>query len=119
ERDEFTYKRVYEVKEHYRAYKEVLNLVFSFACLLIADIWLVGSDNNLSITQKLNEVLLKNHFGWGLVAYYVYWSVVIIIILFSDINLAQGSPKNRGFVRLPRNCLPSPPVFDELRTGSL
>ena len=91
ERDEFTLKRVGEVRKRINTHNEMLDLMFAFTCLLVANIWIVGSDKNISINQKLNEVLIKNYFGWSLITYYVYWSVVIIFIVLSVIGLKPDS----------------------------
>ena len=70
DRDEFTLKRIDKSKSEFTFRKHILDLVFSFTCLLAINIWVVGSDNNQTINRKLNILFLNNYEGWGYIAHY-------------------------------------------------
>ncbi len=104
DKDEFTLKRIDKVNKEFTSKNQMLDLIFSFTCLLVINILIIGSDNNPTISQKLNVFLYNNYEGWGYIAYYAYWITVSLFFLVSIMGLSPWE-SYRGFqkIHIPQN----------------
>jgi hypothetical protein len=93
DRDEFTLKRVADAKNSLHDIEQTHIMVFAYTCLLAANICLVGSDSNLSVSQSLNAFLLNKYSTWSYIIYYIFWGFFVISILFTIAGLDPREQK--------------------------
>jgi hypothetical protein len=108
ERDEFTLKRVDDARTASRERNEMTDMFFTWVCLLAINLWMVGSDDNPSISRQLSIFLCEeNDSDIGYIICAAYW--VFICLLFIMLLLVF-KPEIDVMIYAPRRTDTRPPL---------